>query len=42
MINHVGASWAFWGLGVGGLFVSVTAISLWLIRTGVDDRPGRD
>jgi magnesium transporter len=41
MVNHIGATWAFWGLGVGGLAVSVIAIYLWLIKTGMYDRPGR-
>jgi magnesium transporter len=42
MINHIGAAWDFWGLGVGGLIGAAVAIWLWLIRTGMYDRPGKE
>lgn len=35
MINHIGPEWAFWGLGVGGLAVSITVILLWLRHSGL-------
>jgi magnesium transporter len=42
MINHIGSTWAFWGLGVGGLLVSVTGIVWWLVRSGLYHGPGGD
>jgi magnesium transporter len=39
MINRIGATWAFWGLGVGGLAVSVATIMLWLWRSGLYHGP---
>lgn len=41
LINHIGSTWTFWGLGVGGLIVSALAIWAWLVRTGMYDRPGK-
>ena len=38
MINHIGAAWTFFGLGVGGLAASCLVINLWLRRTGLTDR----
>ncbi|NMO93544.1 magnesium transporter CorA family protein [Actinomycetospora sp. TBRC 11914] len=35
MIDHLGAAWAFFGLGVGGLLVSCLVIIGWLRRTGL-------
>ncbi len=41
MINHIGSAATFWGLGVGGMTASVLLIVLWLIRSGLYDRPRR-
>jgi magnesium transporter len=35
MIGHIGAAAAFWGLGVGGIVVSVAIILFWLVRSGL-------
>jgi magnesium transporter len=35
LINHIGSAAAFWGLGVGGLIVSMATIVLWLVRSGL-------
>jgi magnesium transporter len=42
MINHIGSAWTFWGLGVGGIVVSVLTIVAWLIRSGLYHGPGGD
>ncbi len=41
MINHIGSGGAFFGLGVGGLVVSAVLIMVWLVRSGLYNRPGR-
>jgi hypothetical protein len=41
LTGHIGATWTFWGLGVGGLIVSGLAIYLWLIRSGLYHGPRR-
>lgn len=41
LIGHIGSTWTFWGLGVGGLIVSGLAIYLWLIRSGLYHGPRR-
>ena len=41
LINHIGVAWAFWGLGIGGLFISCCAIVAWLIRSGLYGGPKR-
>lgn len=41
MIDHIGSAGAFWGLGVGGTAVSLVAIIVWLIRSGLYNRAGR-
>ncbi len=35
MVNHIGSTWAFWGLGVGGLLVSIATIVFWLRHSGL-------
>ena len=35
MISHIGSTWAFWGIGVGGLVTSGAAIAVWLRRSGM-------
>jgi magnesium transporter len=35
LINHIGSAWTFWGLGIGGLLVSVLVIVLWLAHSGM-------
>ena len=40
MLDHIGSAWAFFGLGLGGLLVSVLVILLWLRRTGLLDKSG--
>ncbi len=35
MVNHIGAAWAFWGLGVGGLLISIATIVFWLRHSGL-------
>jgi magnesium transporter len=42
MINHIGSTWAFWGLGIGGLVVSCLGIVAWLVRSGLYHGPGGD
>jgi magnesium transporter len=42
MINHIGSAWAFWGLGVGGLLVSIATIVGWLMRSGLSQGPRRN
>ena len=39
LTQHIGSTWAFWGLGVGGLVVSGLAIYLWLIHSGLYHGP---
>lgn len=41
MINHIGSTWSFFGLGVGGLVVSAVLIMFWLVRSGLYNRPDR-
>lgn len=40
MLDHIGSAWSFFGLGLGGLLVSVLVILLWLRRTGLLDKSG--
>jgi magnesium transporter len=35
MIDHLGAAWTFFGLGIGGLLFSCLLIVVWLRRTGL-------
>ena len=35
MINHIGSTWTFFGLGIGGMLASCLLISLWLRHTGL-------
>jgi magnesium transporter len=35
MIDHIGSTWTFFGLGIGGMLASCLLISLWLRRTGL-------
>jgi hypothetical protein len=35
MIDHIGSTWTFFGLGVGGLLASCLLISVWLRHTGL-------
>jgi len=35
LISHIGPTWAFWGLGIGGLVISAAAIAVWLRRSGM-------
>lgn len=41
LIDHIGAGWAFWGLGIGLLIVSGLAILGWLVRSGLYCPPWR-
>jgi magnesium transporter len=41
LIDHIGAPWAFFGLGLGGLVVSALLIVAWLLRSGLLDRSRR-
>jgi magnesium transporter len=41
LINHIGAEWAFWALGIGGLVLSGVAIYAWLVRSGLYQGPAR-
>ena len=41
LVKHIGSTWTFWGLGVGGLVVSGLGIYLWLIRSGLYHGPRR-
>lgn len=41
MISHIGAAWAFFGLGLGGLFISAALIMFRLLRSGLYNRPER-
>ena len=41
LTDHIGSAWAFWGLGIGGLFISCCAIVVWLIRSGLYQGPKR-
>ena len=41
MIDHLGAAWTFFGLGIGGLLAALLLINLWLRRTGLTDRSDR-
>jgi protein-S-isoprenylcysteine O-methyltransferase Ste14 len=42
MISHIGSTWAFWGVGIGGLVTSGAAIAVWLRRSGMyGGRPHR-
>ena len=41
MINHIGSAWGFWGIGVGGTVVSLMAIVVWVVRSGLYNRPER-
>jgi hypothetical protein len=38
MIDHIGSTWTFFGLGVGGLIASSLIIYGWLRRTGLLER----
>lgn len=42
MIDHIGAAWTFFGLGIGGLSTSALVTLLWLRRTGLLDRAKDD
>jgi magnesium transporter len=42
LISHIGAPWAFWGIGIGGLLVSASGITLWLRRSGLYHGTRRD
>lgn len=35
MIDHIGSTWTFFGLGIGGMLASGLLISLWLRHTGL-------
>ncbi|HEX6524992.1 MAG TPA: magnesium transporter CorA family protein [Streptosporangiaceae bacterium] len=35
LISHLVPTWAFWGLGIGGLVISAAAIAVWLRRSGM-------
>jgi magnesium transporter len=35
MIRHIGSTWTFFGLGIGGMLASCLLISLWLRHTGL-------
>lgn len=41
MINKIGPTAAFWGLGIGGLILSCLVIVGWLVRSGLVNPPGR-
>jgi magnesium transporter len=46
LISHIGSTWAFWGIGVGGLVTSGAAIAIWLRLSGMyggrpDSSPSR-
>jgi magnesium transporter len=38
MINRIGSTWAFWGLGVGGMVLAGGGIVLWMVRSGLLNR----
>lgn len=42
LVRHIGSTWTFWGLGLGGMLFACLAIVLWLIRSGLyHGSPGR-
>jgi magnesium transporter len=41
LTNHIGSTWAFWGLGIGGIAISCCAIVIWLIHSGLYHGPKR-
>jgi magnesium transporter len=34
MINHIGKTWAFWGLGIGSMVATCVGLLLWFRRKG--------
>jgi magnesium transporter len=41
LVNHIGSVWAFWGVGVGAMLVSIATIVFWLLHSGLYTLPRR-